>query len=71
MGFVALVLFASSALRHAFYETFLHLHILLALMAFIALWQHLKEFPQLVYLKVTLIAWGIEVRLFCCLFDLC
>jgi NAD(P)H-flavin reductase len=63
VGFVALVLFASSALRHAFYETFLHLHILLALVAFIALSQHLKELPQLVYLKAALIAWGIEVRL--------
>ncbi|CRG85905.1 hypothetical protein PISL3812_02908 [Talaromyces islandicus] len=60
VGFVALVLFASSALRHAFYETFLHFHILLALMAFVALWLHLKEFPQLVYLEVALIAWGIE-----------
>jgi hypothetical protein len=69
VGFVALVLFGSSALRHAFYETFLHLHIFLALVAFIALSQHLKELPQLVYLTAALIAWGVEVRLcFCCLF---
>ncbi|QKX56724.1 uncharacterized protein TRUGW13939_03830 [Talaromyces rugulosus] len=60
VGFVALVLFGSSALRHAFYETFLHLHIFLALVAFIALSQHLKELPQLVYLTAALIAWGVE-----------
>ncbi|KAH8692715.1 putative ferric-chelate reductase [Talaromyces proteolyticus] len=60
VGFAALGLTASSPLRHAFYETFLHLHILLALMAFIALWYHLKDLPQRIYLLITLIAWGVE-----------
>ncbi|EED19952.1 ferric-chelate reductase, putative [Talaromyces stipitatus ATCC 10500] len=60
VGFVALVLFASSPLRHAFYETFLHFHILLALMAFIGLWYHLDGLPQKSYLAAALVAWGIE-----------
>ncbi|KAE8556804.1 hypothetical protein EYB25_001508 [Talaromyces marneffei] len=60
VGFVALVLFASSALRHAFYETFLHLHILLVLMSFIGLWCHLDGLPQRVYLLGALIMWGLE-----------
>lgn len=52
-----------SPLRHAWYETFLHLHILLAVMAFVALWYHLKNLLQQRVLLGTLILWGLEVRI--------
>lgn len=51
-----------SALRHAWYETFLHLHILLAIMSFVALWYHLKNLLQQRVLLGTVILWGLEVR---------
>lgn len=63
VGLVALVLSASSALRHAFYETFLHLHILLVLMTFIGLWYHLDGLPQQSYLLAALVLWGLEVSI--------
>lgn len=50
-----------SPLRHAWYETFLHLHILAAVMAFVALWYHLKNLLQQRVLLGTLILWGLEV----------
>jgi hypothetical protein len=61
IGFVSLVIFASSPLRHAFYETFLHVHILLALMTFITLWYHLEDKPQQNYLLAALVLWAAEV----------
>ncbi|KAJ9326532.1 hypothetical protein DTO027B5_237 [Paecilomyces variotii] len=60
IAFVALMLHSFSALRHAFYETFLHVHILLVIAAMGFLWVHLKEFPQQSYVLVALIAWGLE-----------
>ncbi|KAL1857936.1 hypothetical protein Plec18167_001660 [Paecilomyces lecythidis] len=60
IAFVALALHSFSALRHAFYETFLHVHILLVIAAMGFLWVHLKEFPQQTYVLVALIAWGLE-----------
>ncbi|KAL1973977.1 hypothetical protein VTN31DRAFT_5537 [Thermomyces dupontii] len=64
--FVGMSLLASSPLRHAFYETFLHIHIGAALTAFIFLWIHLKGSPARDYLLATLILWGAErfARLF-------
>lgn len=59
-------LLASSPLRHAFYETFLHIHIGSALTAFIFLWIHMKGSPTRDYLLATLILWGAEVRFFPC-----
>lgn len=50
-----------SPLRHAWYETFLHLHILLAIMAFVALWYHLRGLYQQRVLLGTIVLWGLEV----------
>lgn len=50
-----------SALRHAFYETFLHIHIALAILAFVGLWFHLAKYPQQRFLTVALVLWGAEV----------
>lgn len=62
IGFVLIFFQAMSALRHAWYETFLHLHILLAVMSFVALWYHLKNLLQQRVLLGTVILWGLEVR---------
>lgn len=60
IGFVLIFFQAMSALRHAWYETFLHLHILLAVMSFVALWYHLKNLVQQRVLLGTVILWGLE-----------
>ncbi|KAF9887705.1 hypothetical protein FE257_009658 [Aspergillus nanangensis] len=65
-GLVALIAFvliffqSVSPARHAFYEAFLHFHILLAIMAFVALWYHLKNLPLQRVLLATIILWGLD-----------
>lgn len=63
LGFIFIVLQSFSPVRHAFYELFLHLHIALAVMSFVALWYHLKNLLQQRVLLGTLILWGLDVRL--------
>ncbi|KAJ5892111.1 Riboflavin synthase-like beta-barrel [Penicillium subrubescens] len=60
LGFIFIVLQSSSPVRHAFYELFLHLHIALAVMSFVALWYHLKNLLQQRVLLGTLILWGLD-----------
>ncbi|KAL4946078.1 hypothetical protein BDV06DRAFT_168716 [Aspergillus oleicola] len=60
IGFVAILLQSVSPLRHAFYEVFLHLHILLAVMSFVGLWYHLRGLTQQYVLLGTIILWGLE-----------
>ena len=50
-----------SVFRHAWYEMFLHLHVILAVMAFVGLWYHLDGQPQQKVLLVTLPLWGLDV----------
>jgi len=57
---IAIPIQASSLLRHAFYETFLHVHIALAIVAFAALWMHLDDLPAQMYVKILLAGWVIE-----------
>ena len=61
IGFVILVLHSFSALRHAFYETFLHLHIFLVIVALGFLWVHVRHYGQLKFLQAAIIAWSLEV----------
>ncbi len=61
LGFIFIVLQSLSPVRHAFYELFLHLHIALAVMSFVALWYHLKNLLQQRVLLGTLILWGLDV----------
>ena len=61
LGFVFIFLQSLSPLRHTFYELFLHLHIALAIMSFVALWYHLKNLLQQRVLLGTLILWGLDV----------
>ncbi|KAL4920652.1 ferric reductase like transmembrane component-domain-containing protein [Aspergillus aurantiobrunneus] len=60
LGFVFILVQSVSPLRHAFYEVFLHLHILLAIMSFAGLWYHLGGLAQQYVLLATIILWGLE-----------
>ncbi|KAJ5648628.1 Riboflavin synthase-like beta-barrel [Penicillium lividum] len=60
VGFVFIFLQSLSPLRHSFYEFFLHLHIALAIVSFVALWYHLKNLLQQRVLLGTLILWGLD-----------
>jgi hypothetical protein len=62
IGAIAMVLIALTSLspvRHAFYETFLDVHIILAFTAILAVWIHLEvaKLPQLPYIKVVFCLW--------------
>lgn len=63
VGFAAfslLLLQSPSIVRHAFYEIFLHVHILLALTAVVAVWIHLKEKAAQTLLLGAVICWALE-----------
>ncbi|KAJ5566138.1 Riboflavin synthase-like beta-barrel [Penicillium sp. DV-2018c] len=60
LGFIFIVIQSLSPARHAFYELFLHLHIALAIMSFVALWYHLQNLLQQRVLLGTLILWGLD-----------
>jgi hypothetical protein len=66
MGFMAVVAFvwllvaSPSAIRHAFYDTFLHLHIAAAAIAVAGVWMHLKGRPQQLMLYGVVALWSFE-----------
>lgn len=64
LAFVALMLHSPSVIRHAFYETFLHVHQILVIVAIIGVWIHLKlldENKELLLLCVAaVVIWVIE-----------
>lgn len=59
VAMVFLVLHSPSPIRHAFYETFLHLHQLAALLAFLGVWFHLKldSLPQRTWASGIAVIW--------------
>ncbi|KAK4507511.1 hypothetical protein PRZ48_001246 [Zasmidium cellare] len=59
-AFCALLLQSPSIVRHAFYETFLHLHIALAITAVVAVWMHLDGMAAQLILLGALICWIFE-----------
>ncbi|KAE8350198.1 ferric reductase NAD binding domain-containing protein [Aspergillus coremiiformis] len=59
-AFVGLMVHSPSPIRHAFYETFLHLHIIMAAVSFGFLWVHLNGLPAQTYLLVAVIFWALE-----------
>lgn len=65
-AFIVLLLQTPGAIRHAFYETFLHVHILFALLATAALWVHTKGMATQNVLLVAITFWATErfLRLF-------
>ncbi|KAL1963552.1 hypothetical protein VTN77DRAFT_7997 [Rasamsonia byssochlamydoides] len=60
MGF--LLCHSPSPIRHAFYETFLHLHQLTALLALLGVYMHLNldSLPQFWWAKVIVSVWALE-----------
>lgn len=62
VAFLAIAVQASSPLRHAFYETFKVLHIVLAIASVVGLWYHLnlKDLPQLKYLIIAIVFWAFD-----------
>ncbi|BCS29932.1 ferric reductase family protein [Aspergillus puulaauensis] len=60
LAFLLIAVQSTSPLRHAFYEAFLHFHILLAVAAFVGLWYHLRNLAQQWVLLGTIILWGLE-----------
>ena len=59
---VFLALHSPSPIRHAFYETFLHLHLIGAILALIGTYYHLKidGLPQMPWFNAIVIIWVIE-----------
>src|SRR6187402_2972801 len=59
---ITLFITGLSPVRHAFSETFLDIHILMAAFALIGTWMHchISNLPALVYVQVTVILWATE-----------
>ncbi|KAL2813512.1 ferric reductase like transmembrane component-domain-containing protein [Aspergillus cavernicola] len=59
-AFTALLVHSPSAVRHAFYETFLHLHIALVVVSFAFLWVHLNGRNAQNFLLASIVLWALE-----------
>ncbi|KAJ9632066.1 hypothetical protein H2203_000467 [Taxawa tesnikishii (nom. ined.)] len=59
---VVMVITAYSPIRHAFYETFINLHRVWAVLAFVGVYIHIQKanLPQLPYLNLCFAMWGFE-----------
>jgi hypothetical protein len=57
LAFLTIIIQTSSAIRHAFYELFIHLHIALVVLALMFLWFHLARLPQRNYLLAAAGMW--------------
>ena len=57
-----MLLHSPSAIRHAFYETFLHLHQAAALAAVVGVYQHvhMHKLPQMPYIKAVIALWAFD-----------
>lgn len=62
IALLAILVQSHSILRHAFYETFLHLHLLLVIVAVVGVWLHLKDLRQKKLLVCVVAIWIIQVR---------
>ncbi|OAX77477.1 hypothetical protein ACJ72_08224 [Emergomyces africanus] len=62
IAMVLLLLHSPSPIRHAFYETFLHIHVLLVLLAIAGIYMHLSidRLPQLPWLQFIMAFWTAE-----------
>lgn len=56
-----IILFTSpSIIRHAFYEVFLGVHVILAFVAFVTIWMHMHNIPAQTLLTGTVVCWAFE-----------
>ena len=62
VAFTIILVQSPSAVRHAFYETFLHIHQLLAFLAILGVYVHCKQgqLPQMNYLQWIVAIWVLE-----------
>ncbi|KAF8417889.1 ferric reductase like transmembrane component-domain-containing protein [Terfezia claveryi] len=62
ISFLCLLFHSPSPIRHAFYETFLHLHIAFALAGLIGVFYHLKidKLPQIIYICTCIGLWSYD-----------
>ncbi len=58
---LGLLLQSPSILRHAFYETFLHIHIALAAVMVLTVWVHLNTIPTQRFMVGVIAFWLLEV----------
>ncbi|KAL2837110.1 ferric reductase like transmembrane component-domain-containing protein [Aspergillus pseudoustus] len=72
-AFTFLLIHSPSPIRHAFYETFLHLHIAVVAASFVFLWIHLNGRPAQHFLLAAIILWAVErsVRIMTILYRNC
>lgn len=59
-AFIAILLQSPSIIRHAFYETFLHVHIALAIVAVVGVWIHLDGVAQQNFVIAAVVLWALE-----------
>ena len=60
-AFIVILLQSPSIVRHAFYETFLHAHIILAIVSIVVIWIHLAGLPhQMQLLFPAILVWAFE-----------
>lgn len=59
---IAILIHSPSPIRHAAYETFLHLHVTFATLALVGVFYHLKidKLPQLVYILICIGIWSYD-----------
>ena len=57
---IVILLSSPSIVRHAFYETFLHVHVVLVIVVIIAIWIHLIGTFEQTFLLVGIICWIME-----------
>ncbi|KAK5949033.1 hypothetical protein OHC33_009954 [Knufia fluminis] len=62
LGMILMVVLSLSAVRHAFYEVFLHGHQILAFFAIAGVYVHIdvEHLPALPYIQMVVMAWGME-----------
>jgi predicted ferric reductase len=59
-AFILLMLLSPSVVRHAFYETFLGIHILLAVAAVVGVWMHCEGMREQGFVMAAVVIWIIE-----------
>ena len=59
LALIVIAIQSMSALRHAFYEVFHHLHVALIIVLLAFLYAHLDGYPQQMYLVGAIVTWGI------------
>ncbi|KAI9785185.1 MAG: hypothetical protein M1839_000823 [Geoglossum umbratile] len=57
---ILLLMHSPSPIRHAFYETFLHLHIVLVVLFIVGVWIHVRTYSFLKLLQLPVAVWALD-----------